>query len=123
MAVIRGLESLNQECSVQIFTDSRYVRDAFEDGWIRKWRSNGWKTILREDVANKDLWIRLSELCETHSCSFQWVKGHSKNRENNRCDELAVAAGKRTSLLVDYGFEKAKQTSNRETTKVAQSGF
>jgi ribonuclease HI len=61
MAVVRALESLNQSCSVQIFTDSRYVRDAFEQGWIKKWKANGWKTVLREDVLNKDLWTRLSE--------------------------------------------------------------
>jgi ribonuclease HI len=105
MAVIRGLESLNQPCSVQIFTDSRYVQDAFEKNWIKKWQSNGWKTALREDVANKDLWMRLSELCDQHQCSFHWVKGHSRNRENNRCDELAVRAGKQAPLAVDNIYE------------------
>lgn len=121
MAVIRGLESLNQECSVQIFTDSRYVRDALERGWIKKWKRNGWKTISREDAANKDLWVRLGELCETHRCSFHWVKGHSKNRENNRCDQLAVAAGKRQTLSVDYGFEKAAMESKQEVAKLRKS--
>jgi ribonuclease HI len=108
MAVVRALESLNQSCSVQIFTDSRYVRDAFEQGWIKKWKANGWKTVLREDVLNKDLWTRLSELCEGHRCSFHWLKGHSKSKENNRCDELAVAAGKQPNLAIDHGFEKER---------------
>lgn len=109
MAVICGLETLHEDCSVQIFTDSRYVQDAFVKNWIKKWRSNGWKTSLRQDVANKDLWIRLSDLCEKHDCSFHWVKGHSQNQENNRCDELAVAAGKRLSLAVDYGYEESER--------------
>jgi ribonuclease HI len=63
MAVIRALESLNQPCLVNIYTDFRYVRDAFEQDWIRKWKRNGWKTRLEEAVLNRDLWTRLSDLC------------------------------------------------------------
>jgi ribonuclease HI len=81
MAVVRALESLNQKCSVQIFTDSRYVRDAFERGWIKKWKSNGWKTTLREDVLNTDLWAQLCELCQAHHCVFHWIKGHDRTKE------------------------------------------
>lgn len=116
MAVICGLETLHEECSVQIFTDSRYVQDAFVKNWIKKWRSNGWKTSLRQDVANKDLWIRLGDLCEKHDCSFHWVKGHSQNQENNRCDELAVAAGKRLSLAVDHGYEESERGARTPAT-------
>jgi ribonuclease HI len=111
MAVVRALESLNQKCSVQIFTDSRYVRDAFERGWIKKWKSNGWKTRLREDVLNTDLWTRLSELCQVHHCVFHWIKGHDRTKENIRCDELAVAAGKKPRLAVDHGYEKTRRLS------------
>jgi ribonuclease HI len=111
LAVIRGLETLHEECSVQIFTDSRYVQDAFAKNWIKKWRSNGWKTSLRQEVANKDLWIRLSELCKKHDYSFHWVKGHSQHQENNRCDELAVAAGKRLPLAPDYGYEECERAA------------
>jgi ribonuclease HI len=109
MAVVRALESLNQKCSVQIFTDSRYVRDAFERGWIKKWKSNGWKTRLREDVLNTDLWTRLCELCQVHDCVFHWIKGHDLTKENIRCDELAVAAGKKPRLAVDHGYEKTRR--------------
>jgi ribonuclease HI len=111
MAVVRALESLNQKCSVQIFTDSRYVRDAFERGWIKKWKSNGWKTRLREDVLNTDLWLRLCELCQVHECVFHWIKGHHRTKENIRCDELAVAAGKKPRLAIDHDYEKTRRLS------------
>jgi len=113
MAVIRALESLNQPCLVNIYTDSRYVRDAFEQGWIKKWKRNGWKTRLEEAVLNKDLWTRLVELCEVHQCRFHWVKGHGRTRENNRCDELAVATAKRTGLLPDLGYEEPRRALSR----------
>jgi hypothetical protein len=100
---------LFEKCSVQIFTDSRYVRDAFEKGWIKKWQSNGWKTKWNEDVLNKDLWTRLCELRHLHHCVFHWIKGHSSTRENIRCDKLAVAAGKRARLAVDHGYENGKR--------------
>jgi ribonuclease HI len=112
MAVIRALESLNQPCLVNIYTDSRYVRDAFEQDWIRKWKRNGWKTRLEEAVLNRDLWMRLSDLCEVHQCRFHWVKGHGRTRENNRCDELAVAAAKRPGLLADFGYEEPRRMLN-----------
>jgi len=112
MAVIRALESLNQPCLVNIYTDSRYVRDAFEKGWIKNWKRNGWKTSLEEAVLNKGLWTRLASLCEVHQCRFHWVKGHSRNKENNRCDELAAAETKRPGLPVDLGYEQPRRVLN-----------
>jgi ribonuclease HI len=96
-AAIKGLAALRYACSVILHTDSQYLEQAFSAGWLGKWRENGWRTADRKDVANKDLWIKLAELVERHEVDWIWVRGHSDNPENNRADELAVAARQRVA--------------------------
>ena len=90
MAVIRGLESLKQECIVDIYSDSAYVVNAIEKGWIDNWQKNGWKTAKKDEVLNKDLWQKLIELIKKHPSTFIKVKGHADNELNNLCDRMAV---------------------------------
>ncbi len=97
MAVIEGLNALKRPCKVDIYSDSAYVVNAFEQNWIDKWIRNGWKNSAKAEVANSDLWKRLLELTSTHNVTFHKVKGHADNEFNNRCDELAVAEWKRIS--------------------------
>jgi len=89
---IKALEALNQPCEVIIYTDSAYLYNAFTQGWIENWQSNGWKNSQKKPVENQDLWQRLLELMSIHQVRWQKVKGHSDNEKNNRCDELARKA-------------------------------
>jgi len=90
VSVISALEALKEPCAVELFTDSQYVSNAINLGWLDSWRRMGWKRKGGE-VKNPDLWIKLVPLIETHNVKFIWVKGHAENEFNNRCDELAVA--------------------------------
>ncbi len=101
MAVIKGLEALKSSCSVTVFSDSKYVVDAIEQGWVEKWQRNGWMRSNKERALNVDLWKKLLALLAKHQVTFVWVKGHAENEENERCDRLAVAAAKGTELLED----------------------
>ncbi len=92
MGVIAPLESLKEPCEVHIYTDSRYIVDAFEKKWIDNWLINGWRTAAKKPVKNRELWERLLKQAEVHKLSWNWVKGHSGHPENERCDELAVLA-------------------------------
>ena len=91
-AAIEALRMLKRSCSVNLYTDSAYLCNAFEKGWLDQWRRNGWKTTNRHEVENRDLWEQLDALCVTHIVRFHKVKGHSDNVENNRCDKLAREA-------------------------------
>lgn len=91
-AVIKGLEALKRPCNVNIYSDSSYVVNSFEKGWIYNWMKNGWRTADKKDVKNKELWIKLYDLTQIHKVTFNKVKGHSDVELNNRCDELARAA-------------------------------
>lgn len=91
-AAIEALKLLNRSCSVDLYTDSAYLCNAFEQRWLSNWQRNGWKTAAKKDVENKDLWEELLKLCSVHTVQFHKVKGHSTNVENNRCDELARKA-------------------------------
>lgn len=88
-AVIEGLKMLKYECEVEIYSDSAYVVNAFNQGWIYNWRKNNWKTSGKEPVKNKELWEELYDLTKKHKVTFIKVKGHADNVYNNRCDELA----------------------------------
>lgn len=90
-AVISALMSLNQPCSVKITTDSKYVVDSVNNGWLKTWKENGWKKSNKKDVQNVDLWEKLLILMSVHEVSFSWIKGHDGHRENERCDYLARA--------------------------------
>ena len=89
LGVITALSALNEPCAVTLYTDSQYVENAINKGWLESWRKKGWKRKGGE-VKNPDLWQALIPLLERHSVKFVWVKGHAENRYNNRCDELAV---------------------------------
>ena len=88
-AVISGLSALTQQCKVDIYTDSAYVCNAFQQKWIGNWVRNNWVNSKDEPVANKDLWKKLLAECEKHEIAWHKVKGHADNQLNNRCDELA----------------------------------
>lgn len=91
MAAITALETLNQQCRVKLYSDSRYVCDGIKKGWARSWRAKGWIKGDKTPAKNPDLWDRLLNLTEKHEVEFIWVKGHAENEFNNRCDILAVA--------------------------------
>lgn len=91
-AVIEGLKLLKYPCEVEIYSDSAYVVNAFNQNWIANWKENGWKNSKKEDVKNKELWVELENLVKEHKAKFIKVKGHSDNKYNNRCDELAREA-------------------------------
>lgn len=88
-AVIEGLKMLKFPCEVELYSDSAYVVNGFNQGWIYNWVKNNWKTSGKEPVKNKEIWQELYELTKIHRVKFIKVKGHSDNEFNNRCDELA----------------------------------
>lgn len=91
-AALMALKALKMPCRVEVFTDSKYVRNAFEEKWLEKWQRNGWRTADKKPVSNSDLWRELVEAASTHQVKWNWVRGHSDDVENNRADALAVAA-------------------------------
>ena len=100
MAVIVGLEALKiPESKVVVYTDSKYVADAVEKGWLFKWESTAFK-----NKKNPDLWIRFLKVYRQHCVRFVWIKGHSNIAENERCDRLAVEACSTSELMEDTGY-------------------
>ncbi len=99
--VIAALSSLKRPCQVELYTDSKYIKNAVVQNWIGNWQKNGWKTAAKKPVKNKDLWLELIELIKKHKVEFKWVKGHSGHPENERCDELARGAASGGGLLDD----------------------
>lgn len=93
--VINGLRALKRPCKVTIYSDSAYVVNAFNQNWLSKWMTNGWKNSAKAEVANADLWKELAVLTATHQVTFSKVKGHADDELNNRCDELAVAESRK----------------------------
>lgn len=91
-AVVRGLQMLKEPCDVTIYTDSAYIYNAFEKGWIVNWQKNGWKTSQKKPVENQDLWKLLIDYGKTHKLSWIKVKGHSGHPYNERADTLATGA-------------------------------
>ena len=89
-SLIAALELLKEPCEVALYTDSQYLCNAINKGWLKGWKAKGWKRKEGE-LKNPDLWQRLDALLATHAVTFFWVKGHADNAFNNRCDALAVA--------------------------------
>ena len=89
-AVIAGLSALKEPCEVIITSDSKYVIDAVQKGWAKKWQANNWIKSDKKKALNSDLWEELLSLLDKHKVEFIWVKGHAGHPENERCDELAV---------------------------------
>lgn len=94
-AILSGLEALKQPCRVEIYSDSRYIVDAINKGWLEGWVARGWHKAAKkgrgEPVLNVDLWERLVELLRIHQVEFHWVRGHQGHPENERADRLAVS--------------------------------
>lgn len=90
-AVIEALSALKKPCTVNLTTDSKYVCDAINKGWVYGWQKKDWKKSDGSAALNVDLWERLLPLLKTHKVTFNWVKGHAGHPENERCDRLAVA--------------------------------
>ena len=103
MAAIAGLEALNRPCQVELYSDSKYLVDAFNQHWIDGWIKKGWKRGKNEPVKNVDLWKRLLAAASPHKITFIWVKGHNGHPENERCDILATTAAEGENLLTDPG--------------------
>ncbi|MDC0903196.1 ribonuclease HI [Pelagibacteraceae bacterium] len=91
VAPIMALKKIRSKSDVVIFTDSTYVKNGITE-WIKKWEKNNWKNSKKEPVKNKDLWIKLNNLCQKNNVVWKWVKGHSNNKYNNLADELATGA-------------------------------
>lgn len=89
-AVIQALKALKEPCEVTLTTDSKYVCDAINQGWLQSWILKDWRKADKKPVLNVDLWQELLPLLDTHNVTFEWVKGHNGHRYNERCDELAV---------------------------------
>jgi ribonuclease HI len=104
LGAIVGLEALSRHCSVDLWSDSTYVVHAMTKGWLAGWQKRGWKNASKQPVKNKDLWLRLVAAVEGHEIRWHWVKGHSGDPMNERCDELAVVAANGPDLLEDKGF-------------------
>ncbi|NET41768.1 ribonuclease HI [Okeania sp. SIO2B3] len=104
MAAILGLQTLESACNVTLYTDSKYIVDAITKGWAKRWRANDWKRNKKDKAMNPDLWEKLLDLCNKHQVEFSWVRGHSGNRENERCDKLAVQASQQPNLPPDSGY-------------------
>jgi len=92
-AAIEGLKRLKESCSVEIITDSEYLKNGITT-WIHGWKKNGWKRADKQPVLNQDLWIMLDELVKVHQAQWKWTKGHASHEDNNRCDELATRAAR-----------------------------
>lgn len=90
LAVIKGLEMLKEPCEVEVYSDSAYVVNSIEKGWIDSWKKNGWKKADKKPVKNIELWEKLLDLMQKHKVTFLKVKGHADDELNNRCDRLAV---------------------------------
>jgi len=104
LAAIEGLRALTDRCAVTLYSDSKYLINAIEQGWAVRWRANGWMRNKKEKAVNPDLWAQLLDLCARHQVEFVWVRGHAGNVENERCDRLAVAASQQRNLPEDEGY-------------------
>jgi ribonuclease HI len=92
-AAIEGLKKLKESCSVEIITDSEYLKNGITT-WIHGWKRKGWIRADKQPVLNKDLWVMLDALVGSHQIQWKWTKGHASHEDNNRCDELASEAAR-----------------------------
>lgn len=105
LAAIMGLESLKDACTVDLTTDSQYVRLGITQ-WLAGWKRNHWRTSQKQPVKNQDLWQRLDTACQRHRVNWHWVKGHNGHPENERCDVLARTAATQNATAIDSAFEQ-----------------
>jgi ribonuclease HI len=116
LGCIVGLQTLDERCSVVIYSDSRYVVNAIEKKWAVRWRKNNWQRRdengQMKPALNADLWAKMLDLCDKHQVRFEWVRGHAGNEENERCDQLARAATVSGNLAVDSFYENPTRNRN-----------
>ncbi len=105
MAAIKALEALNQPCEVHLFTDSQYLRNAVEKGWISSWQRKNWKKADNKPVLNADLWKLFVRASANHKLKIHWIKGHAGHEENERCDILAKGRAQEKDLPPDEIYE------------------
>ncbi len=106
MAVIAAFEALNRPCEIELYSDSQYVINAFNQHWLEGWIKKGWKRGKNEPVKNIDLWKRMLSAKQPHNVTFYWVKGHAGHPQNERCDQLATSAADSNDLLIDMEYER-----------------
>lgn len=104
LACIVGLRALKEPSAVALYSDSQYVINSITRGWARRWKKNDWKRG-DEDARNPDLWQQMLDLCDKHKVRFHWVRGHSGNEENERCDQLAREAALGFDMAIDSFYE------------------
>ena len=109
LATIVGLEALTTTCCVTLYSDSKYVVDSVNRGFVFNWRDNDWFRTRSFRAKNVDLWHRFLAAYEKHEVTLVWVKGHAGISENERCDQLAVEAAKTQSRSVDLGYVDSHQ--------------
>lgn len=105
LAAIEALRALNEPCKVTLHSDSQYLVDAINKGWVKRWQANGWMRNKKEQALNVDLWRQLLPLLDKHDVTFVWVRGHVGNPDNERCDVLAKQAATQTNLPPDTVYE------------------
>lgn len=120
-AAIKGLELLKRPCKVTLYSDSQYLVRAMMEGWVASWKRKDWWRTNKERAANIDLWDRLIALCGTHRVEFRWIKGHAGDLNNERCDQLSMAALRHPNLPADKGYEN-KTSTEEERPRLTQEG-
>ncbi|MGD9092113.1 MAG: ribonuclease HI [Anaerolineales bacterium] len=105
LACIEGLRALKGKSEVVLYSDSKYVVDSMMQGWVRRWKANGWRRDKKNSAENVDLWNQLLELTDQHEVEFRWLRGHAGHDDNERCDTLAKQAAMRDNLPPDVGYE------------------
>ena len=91
VAAIAGMEALKEPCNITLTSDSKYLTDAINKGWLEAWKKNGWRKSDKSAVLNVELWQRIDELISIHKVEFVWVRGHAGHPYNERCDVLATS--------------------------------
>jgi len=123
LSVIRALQTIEvTRAGVTIYSDAQYVVKMYNDGHAARWQRAGWTRNKGKDPAlNSDLWGELLKLCSQHDVKFIWVRGHDSTVENNRCDELAVAARQQTDLPADEAYEKLTEAQKQTAAAITQA--
>jgi ribonuclease-3 len=120
-ALIEGLKALEQPAKVRVVTDSRYLHDALEKGWLRRWQANGWRTASKTPVKNRDLWEELLQLLGRHRVSMTWTRAHQGHKQNERCDQLAKQEAQKPDLPLDQPQYVADTPGSSDRSSAAPS--
>jgi ribonuclease HI len=122
MAAVVGLEAIKEASNVILYSDSKYLVNAMNQGWAMDWREAAWVRKTGKRVPNADLWTRLLELNEKHEVTFEWVKGHAGIRENERADALSFAAMDKAELLEDEGYKARLELEREAPSNITEVG-